>query len=75
MKLVAVLNDLCMKPVNRIAENVLYDIYASEISTRDVSLSSEVDEGARGVIFQRQVLSLPYSSLCRRDYLGVSGHS
>ncbi len=47
-----------VEPVNRIAENVLYDIYASEFSSRDVSLSSETDEGARGVIFQRQVSNL-----------------
>ncbi len=46
-----------VKPVNRLAENVLYDIYALECSARDLTLSSEVDEGAKGVIFQRQVFT------------------
>jgi len=57
MKLVVRFEGLFVKPVNRIAENVLYDIYASQFSSRGVFLSSEVDEGARGIIFQRQVLA------------------
>ena len=44
-----------VETVNRLAENVLYDLYTLESPTREVSFCSEIDEAARCILFQRQV--------------------
>jgi hypothetical protein len=62
----------CVKPVNRLAENVLYDLYASESPSPDVALSCEPDDGARGVIFQRQVFMFFAVELFYRDLIPLS---
>ena len=53
--LVKRLGDLCVKPVNRLAENVLYDLYSTESPTRALPLSSESNDTARGINFEQQV--------------------
>ena len=53
--LVKRVSDLCVKPVNRLAENVLYNLYSSESPTRAVPLSSEANDTARGINFEQQV--------------------
>jgi hypothetical protein len=47
--------DLCVKPVNRLAENVLYDLYSTESPTHALPLSSEPNDTARGINFEQQV--------------------
>ncbi len=58
VKFVELVDGRFLKPVNRMAVGTLFNIYASEFSRRDVALSSEIDEGARGMILQRQVVSM-----------------
>jgi hypothetical protein len=58
--LVKKFNTHFVRPVSRLAENVLYDLYSTESPTRALPLSSERNDTARGINFEQQVGSLSW---------------